>query len=86
MARGGYRGHLAELLGDASLLPEGDAVALPSWSYVGTQFLCGAHEGYAGETVAWLSNITTDIMTKNQPDVVMFMAVRCPQSLPPLLS
>lgn len=73
VARGGYRGYLAELLGDPTRLPQ-DAAALPSWSYVGTQFLCGAHEGYAGETVAWLSNITTEVVTKNQPDIILFMA------------
>ena len=73
MARGGYRGYLGELLGDPTRLPQ-DAAALPSWSYVGTQFLCGAHEGHAGETVAWLSNITTEVVTKSQPDIILFMA------------
>ncbi len=62
------------MLGDPGLLPSGDAVSLPSWSYVGTQFLCGAHEGYAGETVAWLANITTDVVAKNDPDIILFQA------------
>ena len=73
VAPGGYRGYLGSMLGDPARLPEG-AQALPSWSYVGSQFLCGAHEGHAGETIAWLSNITTDAMARAQPDVVLFQA------------
>ena len=42
---GGYRGYLAKLL-----------EAGPAWSYVGRQFLCGSHEGYAGETLQWLAD------------------------------
>jgi hypothetical protein len=45
-----------------------------AWSYVGSQFLCGAHEGYAGETVEWLANRTTAIVAAAQPDIVLFMA------------
>jgi lysophospholipase L1-like esterase len=78
VARGGYRGYLGEMLGDPALLPEsteeGVELSLPAWSFVGSQFLCGAHEGHAGQTVAWLSNITTSTMTLHQPDVVLFMA------------
>eukprot|EP01043_Picozoa_sp_COSAG02_P014129 COSAG02_NODE_577_length_20095_cov_6.816413_10_plen_236_part_00 len=73
-APGGYRGYLASMLGDPNLLPAENAASLPSWSYVGSQFLCGAHEGYAGETVAWLSNITTDVVRKNEPDIILFQA------------
>ena len=64
------------MLGDATLLPapDGAPVPPPAWSYVGSQFLCGSHEGYAGETVEWLGNKTAAIMAAGQPDIVLFMA------------
>jgi lysophospholipase L1-like esterase len=74
VAPGGYRGHLATQLGDPALNGAGASGAGPAWSFVGSSFLCGAHEGYSGETVEWLANRTTDIMTKGQPDIVTFMA------------
>ena len=43
-------------------------------SYVGSQFLCGSHEGHSGETVEWLGNRTIDIMSAGQPDIILFMA------------
>ena len=66
-----YRDYLASMLAKPALAA---SAVSPSWSYVGSQFLCGAHEGYSGETVEWLANRTTDIMTKAQPDIVTFMA------------
>ena len=64
VSQGGYRGHLAHLL-DKSALP---------WSFVGRQFTCGSHEGYAGETIEWLANnVIADAMNYSQPDVVLFL-------------
>ena len=60
-AQGGYRGYLAAMLGDPQRLPPA-AVTPPAWSYVGSQFACGAHEGYSGETIEWL---TTNSAAKN---------------------
>merc|ERR1712216_188489 len=76
IAPGGYRGYLGGMLNDPQMLPQvpGGQAELPRWSYVGSQFLCGSHEGYAGETIAWLGNVTTRIMTQSQPDIVLFMA------------
>ena len=65
---GGYRGYLGTALADAVNTGTG-----PPWTFVGSQFLCGSHEGYAGETVAWLANRTTAIMSNGQPDIVLFM-------------
>ena len=73
-APGGYRGALAELLGDPKRLPRG-ARQLPAWSYVGSQYLCGNHEGYSGETVEWLSqHAVPRAITAYEPDVVLLLA------------
>jgi lysophospholipase L1-like esterase len=74
VARGGYRGYLGQMLSDPAMLRRGQTGSMPSWSFVGSQFLCGSHEGHAGQTVSWLGNITTRTMTLHQPDVVLFMA------------
>ena len=68
-APGGYRGYLGVALADAVNAGSG-----PAWTFAGSQFLCGQHEGYSGETVAWLANRTTAIMTNAQPDIVLFQA------------
>ena len=65
---------LAELLGDPKRLPRG-ARQLPAWSYVGSQYLCGNHEGYSGETVEWLSqHAVPRAITAYEPDVVLLLA------------
>ena len=58
----------------APVASSGPAAATPAWTFVGSQFDCGNHEGYGGETVGWLANRTTAIMTNAQPDIVLFMA------------
>ena len=74
-AQGGYRGFLGkQLAGDTSTGRIGPTALAPAWTFVGSQFECGNHEGYGGETVAWLANRTTAIMTNAQPDIVLFMA------------
>eukprot|EP00937_MAST-01D_sp_MAST-1D-sp2_P000093 g93.t1 len=65
---GGYRGPLGQQLSALAL------AGGPAWGFVGGNFLCGAHEGYAGETVEWLANRTTDIVARAQPDIVLLMA------------
>ena len=89
-AQGGYRGLLGARLGDptwegnggsgagaaagaGAASGAGAALSVP-WSFVGSNFLCGAHEGYAGETVEWLANRTTAIVSNAQPDIVLFQA------------
>jgi lysophospholipase L1-like esterase len=73
VSQGGYRGFLASMLGDPRLLPEG-ATTPAAWSFVGRKFLCGAHEGYAGETLEWLANnVAADAMRAAQPDVVLLL-------------
>ena len=73
-APGGYRAALARMLGDPKRLPAG-ADEVPAWSYVGSQFLCGAHEGYAGETVEWLAlNVASKAVAKAAPDIVLLLA------------
>ena len=72
-AQGGYRGYLAAMLGDPKRLPD-DAAALPVWSYVGSQFSCGAHEGYSGETIEWLAqHSAAKAVGAYEPDVILFM-------------
>lgn len=61
---GGYRGYLANLL-------EKEGIA---WSYVGRQFLCGSHEGYAGETLQWLAdNVVTNAVLSARPDIILLL-------------
>ena len=73
VAPGGYRGYLAELLGDPKRLPLG--AANPSWCYVGRNFGCGLHEGYAGETTEWLAeNVAEAAVTAANPDVILLWA------------
>jgi len=66
-AHGGYRGFLGHAL---AATPSSS----PAWTFAGSQFDCGNHEGYSGETVGWLANRTTAIMENAQPDIVLFMA------------
>ena len=54
-AHGGYRGFLGHMLssghvGGGSI---GPVAGSPAWTFVGSQFDCGNHEGFGGETVAW---------------------------------
>lgn len=63
-ALGGYRGYLGNALMETRV----------PWDFVGSQHLCGNHEGHAGETIEWLANITTAVMTTHRPDVVLFQA------------
>ena len=73
VAPGGYRGHLASLMGDPSLYPA-NVQALPAWSYVGREYLCGAHEGYPGATIEWLGeHVATPAVASAQPDIVLFL-------------
>jgi len=66
-APGGYRGYLAQLI-------RNDAT-MPPTTFVGSQFTCGAHEGYAGETVEWLAeHVVPTNVPRYQPDVILFMA------------
>ena len=65
-AQGGYRSHLGSLLSDSSVAPP--------WSYVGRQFTCGSHEGYAGETIEWIQqNVAADAIAAANPDVILFL-------------
>ena len=73
-AHGGYRGFLGHALADDEGGAIGPAPSSPAWTFVGSQFDCGNHEGYGGETVGWLANRTTAIMSNAQPDIVLFMA------------
>ena len=46
-----------------------------AWSYVGSQYLCGNHEGYSGETIEWLNeHVVAKAITAYQPDIVLFLA------------
>ena len=74
VAPGGYRGYLAELLGDPKQLPQ-DAIRLPPWSYVGRKFGCGSHEGYSGETIEWLADhVAAGAATAADPDIILLWA------------
>ena len=73
-AHGGYRDLLGRQLAGQVGGKIGPASGRPAWTFVGSQFDCGNHEGYGGETVAWLANRTTAIMTNAQPDIVLFQA------------
>ena len=66
VSQGGYRGYLAQMLDQTPDL---------AWSYVGRQFTCGSHEGYAGTTISWLTeNVVTDAVKAAQPDVILLLA------------
>ena len=72
VAPGGYRGYLAQMLRD-------DARAPPT-AFVGSQFTCGAHEGYSGETIEWLAGVTPTSVARYRPDIILLMAgdMACP--------
>lgn len=70
MAQGGYRGLLAKLLGDPLL-----GTQTNNWEFVGSQYLCGPHEGYAGETVEWLAqHVAARAVSAHRPDVMLLLA------------
>ena len=47
----------------------------PAWSYVGSQYTCGTHEGHAGETTEWLEqHVAARAITAYRPDIVLLLA------------
>ena len=75
MAPGGYRGHLAQMLGDPTRSRPSDASILPAWTYAGSQYLCGNHEGYSGETIEWLAqHVAHHAVSTQQPDIICLLA------------